>query len=120
VSAVAAPPGRDGPDPVRSDPARSDPAPPDLRWVLARERTLLAWFRVSLALFVLGLVPLVLVPPDVATLPVSLLSAALMIGCAATAITGVRRWHAEDHHDRPATPPPAPAPTPDHRRWDTP
>jgi putative membrane protein len=65
---------------------------PDTRWLLASERTLLAWFRLSLALFVLGLVPLVLVPVGTATVLVTVVSGALMIGCAATAVEGLRRW----------------------------
>ena len=73
-------------------PALRPTADLDLRWVLAGERTLLAWFRLSLALFLLGLALVAFVPPGVAPLPVSLVAAALMVGCAAAAVTGVRRW----------------------------
>ncbi|MEJ2865107.1 DUF202 domain-containing protein [Actinomycetospora flava] len=66
---------------------------PDVRWALASERTLLAWFRLSLALFLVGLVPLALVPAGTATVLVTLVSGALMLGCAATAVEGVRRSH---------------------------
>ena len=73
-------------------PALSPTAVPDVRWILAGERTLLAWFRISLALFLLGLALVAFVPPGVAPLPVSLVAAALMVGCATAAVTGVRRW----------------------------
>ena len=73
-------------------PAPGPTADVDLRWVLAGERTLLAWFRLSLALFLLGLALVAFVPPGVAPLPVSLVAAALMVGCATAAVTGVRRW----------------------------
>ncbi|WP_433782126.1 hypothetical protein ACQPX6_19690 [Actinomycetospora sp. CA-101289] len=49
-------------------------------------------FRLSLALFLVGLALLALVPPGVADLPVSLLAGALMAGCAVAAVIGVRRW----------------------------
>ncbi|MFC5139682.1 DUF202 domain-containing protein [Actinomycetospora rhizophila] len=73
-------------------PPQAGPEPPDVRWLLAAERTLLAWFRLSLALFLVGLVPLALVPPGTATVLVTVVSGALMIGCAAAAVEGVRRW----------------------------
>lgn len=73
-------------------PALSPTAVPDVRWILAGERTLLAWFRISLALFLLGLALVAFVPPDVAPLPVSLVAATLMVGCATASVTGVRRW----------------------------
>ena len=73
-------------------PASGPTADVDLRWVLAGERTLLAWFRLALASFLLGLALVALVPPGVADLPVSLVAGALMVGCAAAAVTGVRRW----------------------------
>ena len=97
-AAVAAPREQDADeaDPRRPRPARpgdAGPGRPDLRWVLARERTLLAWFRVSLVLFLLGLLPLVLVPPGVATPAVVLVGAALMLASATTTMAGVRRWH---------------------------
>ncbi|MEJ2886338.1 DUF202 domain-containing protein [Actinomycetospora aeridis] len=65
---------------------------PDLRWVLAAERTLLAWFRLSLALFLVGVVPLVLVPPGTATVLVTVVSGGLMIAGGAAAVEGLRRW----------------------------
>lgn len=75
---------------------------PDLRFVLAGERTLLAWFRLALASFLLGLALVAFVPPGVATLPVSLVAGALMLGCAAAAVTGLRRWRqaAREHSRR--------------------
>jgi uncharacterized membrane protein YidH (DUF202 family) len=73
-------------------PASEPTAGADVRWILAGERTLLAWFRLSLALFLLGLALVAFVPPGVAPLPVSLVAAALMVGCAVAAVTGVRRW----------------------------
>ena len=73
-------------------PAQSPPPSPTCAGSLAGERTLLAWFRLSLALFLLGLALVAFVPPGVAPLPVSLVAAALMVGCATAAVTGVRRW----------------------------
>jgi len=73
-------------------PAFGPTAVADVRWILAGERTLLAWFRLSLALFLLGLALVAFIPPGVAPLPVSLVAAALMVGCATAAVTGVRRW----------------------------
>lgn len=47
----------------QGDPDRS-PDPPDLRFVLANERTFLAWNRTALALVAAGLALTQLLPPD--------------------------------------------------------
>jgi putative membrane protein len=78
---------------VTAEPRAEDDTGPDVRWALAAERTLLAWFRLALGCLLLGLALLALVPPGTATVLVCTVVAALMAAGAAAAVVGVRRWH---------------------------
>lgn len=70
--------------------------PPDPRYVLANERTLLAWLRTSIALMAAGLAAVGFLEPSV-TWPVGLLvGSPLIILGGFAAVAGYRRWRDAD------------------------
>jgi putative membrane protein len=82
----------------------TSPEQPDLRFVLANERTLLAWIRTALALQAGGLGVLQFIT---GLGPRRVVGIALLILGAGTGLAGYRRYRAADRALRTGAPPPA-------------
>jgi putative membrane protein len=91
---------------MTDQPQRAGGDEPDPRFLLAAERTFLAWVRTGLALLAAGLGVLLLPPSAVTALPRILSAALLLVGFAVSA-TAYPRWRHVETAMRTRTPLPS-------------